>query len=48
VIIEEIFKLPRGGRKIQRAASEMAFTGYIPTFIKELLEVDGMTVESIF
>jgi pilus assembly protein CpaF len=48
VIIEEIFKLPQGGRKTQWAASEMAFTGYIPTFIEELLEVDGLTVESIF
>ena len=48
VIIEEIFKLPQGGRKTLRAATEMAFTGYIPTFIQELLEVDGLTVESIF
>ena len=48
VIIEEIFQLPRGGRKIQRAGSELAFTGYIPTFIEELLEVEGLTVESIF
>ncbi|MCI0661719.1 MAG: CpaF/VirB11 family protein, partial [Acidobacteria bacterium] len=48
VIIEEIFKLPLGGRKTLRTASEMAFTGYIPTFINELLEIDGLTVESIF
>jgi Flp pilus assembly CpaF family ATPase len=48
VIIEEIFKLPQGGRKTHRAASEMAFTGYIPTFIQELLQVDGLTVESVF
>src|SRR5215470_2389609 len=48
VIIEEIFNLPRDGRKTRRPASEMAFTGYIPTFIQELLNVDGLTVESIF
>jgi pilus assembly protein CpaF len=48
VIIEEIFKLPQSGRKTHRADSEMAFTGYIPTFIQELLQVDGLAVESIF
>jgi hypothetical protein len=48
VIIEEIFQFPRGGKKIKRAGSELAFTGYIPTFIEELLVVDGLTMESIF
>src|SRR5262249_49373061 len=46
VIIEEIFKLPQRARKTHRAAGELAFTGYIPTFIEELLQVDGLTVES--
>ena len=48
VIIEEIFKLPQSGRRTRRAASEMAFTGYIPTFIEELLQINGLTMESIF
>ncbi|MBO0860921.1 MAG: CpaF family protein [Chloracidobacterium sp.] len=48
VIIEEIFNLPRCGRKAHTTIGGMAFTGYIPTFIQELLQVDGLTVESIF
>jgi pilus assembly protein CpaF len=48
VIVEEIFKLQRGGKGRQGSRPELAFTGYVPNFIDQLLRVEGVTVESLF
>ncbi|HKX28670.1 MAG TPA: ATPase, T2SS/T4P/T4SS family [Blastocatellia bacterium] len=48
IIVEEIFKLPPDAGKRHPAGGALAFTGYVPGFIDELLQVNGLTVESIF
>jgi pilus assembly protein CpaF len=48
VILEEIYKIRRHKKKGRLAQTKLAFTGFVPTFIDELLQTGIVTIESLF
>jgi pilus assembly protein CpaF len=48
VILEEIFRLRRHKKKGWLSQNKLAFTGYVPTFIDELLQTGVVSVEALF
>jgi len=48
VVIEEVFALQRRKGHKGLAHGRLAFTGYVPTFIDELLETDQVSLETLF
>jgi pilus assembly protein CpaF len=48
VILEEIYRLRRHKKKGTLTQTKLAFTGYVPTFIDELLQTGVVSLESLF
>jgi len=48
VVLEEIFRLRRHKKKGWLSQNKLAFTGYVPTFIDELLQTGVVSVEALF
>jgi Flp pilus assembly CpaF family ATPase len=48
IIVEEIYQLRHNRKKIRFAPQELAFTGCLPTFIGDLIESGGATLEELF
>jgi pilus assembly protein CpaF len=48
MVLEEVYTMRRHSGKGRFTRTQLAFTGYVPTFIDELLQVGEMNVESLF
>jgi pilus assembly protein CpaF len=48
VLIEEVFRLRRHKKKGRLAQNRLAFTGYVPTFIDDLLATGVVSIDSLF
>jgi len=48
VIIEEIYQIRRHKKKGRLPETKLAFTGYVPTFVDELLRTGVATIETLF
>jgi Flp pilus assembly CpaF family ATPase len=48
IIIEEIFRLRRHKKKGALSQTKLAFTGYVPSFIDELIQTNVVTIEGLF
>jgi Flp pilus assembly CpaF family ATPase len=48
VIVEEVYQIRRHKKKGRLPETKLAFTGYVPTFVDELLRTGIATIETIF
>lgn len=48
IIVEEIYLFRRRRKKRGASLSKLAFTGYVPTFIDDLMETQIVTIEAMF
>jgi Flp pilus assembly CpaF family ATPase len=48
VVIEEVFTLRRRKERVGLSGGRLAFTGYVPAFIDELLETGKVTLDTLF
>jgi Flp pilus assembly CpaF family ATPase/pSer/pThr/pTyr-binding forkhead associated (FHA) protein len=48
VIVEEIYQIRRHKKKGRLPETKLAFTGYVPTFIDDLLRTGVATIETLF
>jgi pilus assembly protein CpaF len=48
VIVEEVYQIRRHIKKGRLPETKLAFTGYVPTFIDDLLRTGIATIEKLF
>jgi len=48
VVVEEIYRIRRHKKQGRLTETKLAFTGYVPTFIDDLLRTGIATIETLF
>ena len=48
MIVEEVYMIRRHKKKGRLPETKLAFTGYVPSFIDDLLRTEIATIEKLF